>query len=244
MKPGFTDPIDVAIKFSLMRRPRTEQRQCYKFSYATFFSRGSRRGCEDRDDAIALAHLPGTVNNPVTGSGFINIKTAEIRALGISVLPPSAVFDGVISINAALTDVGSNGSSGPYSFQSVIMHEINESWAWVPIWRTGFFADPAPEDLFRYDSNGLVVTQPTRASRRSFSIDGSTQLAEFNNQTSGGDWGTGEAILLLASTEGSGRLCDTGRKPCKYGRVASLTWLAMTWVAPEPGTIFFSGAAC
>ncbi|MDF2435330.1 MAG: hypothetical protein JWP44_4961, partial [Mucilaginibacter sp.] len=53
---------------------------------------------------------------------------------------------------------------------------------------TGFFADPAPEDLYRYDNTG-VRNYTTAGDNAFFSIDGTTDLARFNNVNNGGDYG-------------------------------------------------------
>jgi hypothetical protein len=243
----FTDPIDVAIKFSLMTTGLGQSSaSVYKFSYSTFRA-ALGADAKTADDATALAHLPNTVNNPVTGSGFIDIKTAEIRALGISgSFPPSGGFDGVISINAALTDVGGNGASGPYSFQAVLMHEINEVLGLgSDLGGTGFFSDPAPEDLFRYDSNGLRSYTTNTSAMSFFSIDGNTQLAEFNNQTSGADWGDWRSNPLPPGVQPKVQdaFATPGASPVNTVEWRALDVVGYDLVAPEPGTIFFSGTA-
>jgi hypothetical protein len=126
----------------------------------------------------ALAGLPTGADNPVTGSTAIDVKPAELRALGYTGVPPGGEFDGTITLNTALTNPGSPGTSLNSSLMAVAEHEIDK----VPGLGsddsgTGFFADPAPEDLFRYDSFGDRSYTTNPLAQACFSINGSTLLA-------------------------------------------------------------------
>lgn len=142
------------------------------------------------EDAIALANLPGGSTNPVTGSEFVSLKTANIRALsidGFGSVPPGS-FDGQVSINTHITDVGSPGTSGQYSLVATLEHEIDE----VLGLGSGLdfdLSDPLPEDLYRYASD-QTRSYTTDGDDAYFSLDGITHLARFNQDSDGdfGDW--------------------------------------------------------
>jgi hypothetical protein len=189
---AFSDPITVTIMFNEMSTGLGQSNTTlYKIAYQTFINALIADG-KSASDAVALGLLPSSANNPVTGSTNINIKTADIRALGIAgSFPPIGGFDGVIGLNTHITDVGSPGTTGQYSLLATVEHEIDEvlglgsDLGQAP----GFFNDPAVEDLFRYNSTGgrSYTTNPSALAY--FSIDGTTLLAQFDNQNDGGDWG-------------------------------------------------------
>src|SRR5439155_7469603 len=116
----------------------------------------------------------------------------NIRAMGIAgSFPPSSGFDGVISVNTALTDV----DGGAFSMLAVVEHEIDEVLGLgsdLPS-STAFFTDPAPEDLFRYASAANVRSYSTNTCTAPpsafFSIDGTAHVNEFNNCDNGADYG-------------------------------------------------------
>jgi hypothetical protein len=191
--------------------------------------------------------LPNSSTNPVTESTFINLKTANIRALGIAgSYPGNNGFDGVISVNAGITDVGSNGSFGSYSFRSVVMHEINEVLGLgSDLGGSGFFVDPAPEDLFRYDVNGNRSYTTNTSARSFFSIDGTTRLAEFNNQDGSADWGDWRSnpLLLGVQPKVQDAFATPGASPVNTVEWRALDVIGYDLVAPEPGTIVIGAAA-
>ena len=132
-----------------------------------------------------MALLPSVSTNPVNGSLNINVKSANLRAVGINLDPGQ---DGTISLNTTITSPGSPGSTGAYSLLPVIEHEIDEvlglgsSLPSVPL-GTIF-----PEDLYRYAAvNTRSFT--TANTFAFFSINASTFFAQFDNQNDGGDFG-------------------------------------------------------
>jgi hypothetical protein len=71
-----------------------------------------------------------------------------------------------------------------------VEHEINEVLGLgSDLPGGGFFSDPAPEDLFRYDSLGNRSFTTNPSAKAFFSIDGMNDLAQFDNQNDGGDFG-------------------------------------------------------
>ncbi len=186
----FTDPINVTIKFQEMTSGLGSSNWWYyDIPYQQFINALSADKTT-ADDITALAHLPTGANNPVTGSMNINIKTANARALGIGLFPPSGNSDGVIGLNTHITDIGSPGTTGQYSLLSTTEHEIDEVLGLGSALSGLAGGNPLPEDLFRYTVGGSrsFVTSGDNAY---FSIDGgATDLVRFNQgNNAGGDYG-------------------------------------------------------
>jgi hypothetical protein len=89
----------------------------------------------------------------------------------------------------AHTGIGSPGSSGQFSLFATVEHEIDEvlglGWSLpaVP------FGTIFPEDLFRYDATGHRSFTTSSTAQAFFSINTTTDLAQFDNQNDGGDFG-------------------------------------------------------
>ena len=191
----FTDPVNVTITFSEMTGGLGQSNKyLYKVSYQTFIN-ALTTDATSANDATALAHLPHGSMNPVNNSTFINLDTANLRALPFPGSFPSGFADGAdghVGLNTHKTDIGSPDTTGQYSLFAVTEHEINEVLGLGSDLNGGtnsFFNDPAPEDLFRYDSGG-VHTFTTGGDNAYFSIDGTNDLARFNQDSRGdyGDW--------------------------------------------------------
>jgi hypothetical protein len=187
----FTDPIAVSITFQEMTSGLGQSTSAYfNIPYTIFYNHLASDATGM--DSTALAHLPGGPSNPVNGSNDINVKTADLRAVGInglnSGLPGGA--DGIIGLNTHITDIGSPGTSGQYSLFATAEHEIDEVLglgSGLPL--TLANGDPLPEDLFRYNSSGLRSYTTTSSALAYLSIDGTNLLAQFDNQGDGGDYG-------------------------------------------------------
>ena len=179
------------------------------------------------------------------------MKTAELRALGYTGVAPVGGFDGTITLNTALTNPGSPGSSLNYNLMSVAEHEIDEVLGLgSDDSGTGFFADPAPEDLFRYDSSGNRSYTTNPLAQAYFSINGSTLLAQFDNQGDGGDWGDWQSNPLPAGVAAKVQdaYATPGSNPFLSLNSPEVTALDaegynLVSPAPEPGTIFLSLSA-
>src|SRR5262249_21762702 len=142
------------------------------------------------NDIVALAHLPASSLNPVTGSSSISVKTANLRAIGLpgsSGLPGGV--DGIISLNTSIMNL-SRSSNNPSKFDlmAVAAHEIDEVLGLASALPNPSSNSPLPEDLFRFNSTGQR-SFTVSGDDAYFSIDsGATLLARFN-QTSGADYG-------------------------------------------------------
>jgi hypothetical protein len=144
----------------------------------------------------SLGAAPGVASgNPVNGTPFIWVTSAEGRNLGFST--PAGVpggggtYDSVIGLNTSITSPPNSGSSY-YGLQSVANHEIDEA---LGIGGTGStLGDPYPFttgvgdlDLYRYSANG-IRSYSTSAASSYFSIDGGKTVLTYFNQTSGADY--------------------------------------------------------
>jgi hypothetical protein len=182
----FTDPITVTITFKkdLSISLGQSLTTYYNLPYATFIN-ALRADAKTVDDLNAIALLPSASANPVNGSSTINVKSANLKAVGIVVNP---MLDGTVSVNTSITSPGSSGSTLQYSLLNVVAHEIDEvlglgsSLPNVP--QTTIF----PQDLFRYNQLGARSFTVNNA-LAFFSINASTALAQFDNQNDGGDFG-------------------------------------------------------
>lgn len=187
---SFSDPINVKIKFSEMAGGLGQSTTgFFNIPYATFLT-ALTTDSTSADDATALSHLGLGPTNPVNNAPSINVKTANLRAVG---LPGSGfldgVFDGEIGLNTHITDIGSPGTSGQYSLLATTEHEIDEVLGLGSSLRFVPFGTIFPEDLYRYDAAGNRSFTTSGSAHAFFSIDGMTDLAQFDNQNDGGDFG-------------------------------------------------------
>jgi hypothetical protein len=189
----FTNPITVSIKFQEGGGLGASSSWVFQPTYQHYINRLIAHSSGDATDTTALANLPHGAVEPVTGGSVVNVRAANLRALGATLSTPDGL-DGTITVNTSLTDVGSPGTTGQYGLLSVVEHEIDEVLGLgSDVGGTGFFAVPAAEDLFRYDAAGNRSYTPNsdcaKAPAAYFSLDGSTRLAQFHNCSDGADYG-------------------------------------------------------
>jgi len=191
----FSDPITVTIKFQEMTTGLGHSSWWYyEIPYRQFYT-NLLADAKSSNDSIALAHLPASANNPVTGTNTIRVKTANLRAIGISGMNSGLEggVDGIIGLNTAIMNLSRPPANlSKYDLMAVAEHEINEVLGLASA--LPGVTPPLPEDLFRYDSSGSR-TFTTSGDNARFSIDGTTFLARFNQNSSGdyGDWWTAGA---------------------------------------------------
>ncbi len=190
----FSNPITVNITFAETHKQGVVGEtsfQPFAVPYAIFRAKLAGSATSTADE-IALANLPDTQGNPVPGATDMILKPALIKALGITgiVLPPS---DATISLNTGITDVG-NPAGGTYSLLAAVQHEIDEALGLGSTLGLNLAAplngtETSPEDLYRYDSDGNR-SFTTSGDDAFFSIDGKTDLVQFNQNQNGdyGDW--------------------------------------------------------
>jgi hypothetical protein len=185
----FSDPITVNITFQKGGGLGGSATYFGNLSYATFLA-ALKADAKTVDDATAVGLLPNVATNPVNGNATINVKTANLRAVGIAAAVAS---DGTVSVNTAITSPGSPGSTLQYSLLTVVEHEIDEVLGLGSSLPDVYSGTIFPEDLYRY-SGPNARTFTSTDSRVSlvgafFSINATTPLAEFDNQNDGGDFG-------------------------------------------------------
>lgn len=235
----FRDPITVNITFANMTSGLGQSAfNLYDVGYSTYRAALSTDSTS-ADDTTALAHLANTANNPVTNNTEMLIKSATQKALGL-LAGNAAGSDGTISLNTSIMNinrvVAQNGSF--YDLQAVAMHEIDEILGLGSTLGLGvpspFDTYPSPEDLFRYNGSGARSYTTSSSATAFFSIDGTTNLAQFN-QSSGGDYGDWV-------TSGGPKVQDAfgtpGSQPNLGVEIRALDVIGYTLASPEPATWF------
>jgi len=191
----FSDPITVTIKFQETTTGLgLSSWWYYEIPYRQYYT-NLLADAKSSDDAIALAHLPAGANNPVTGTTTIWVKTANLRAIGITGMNSGLAggVDGIISLNIAIMNLSRPPASpSKYDLMAVVEHEIDEVLGLASALPS--VTTPLPEDLFRYQSRGNR-SFTTSGDNARFSINGTTFLARFNQNSAGdyGDWWTAGA---------------------------------------------------
>jgi hypothetical protein len=189
----FSDPITVTINFAKGEGLGSSSTYFANVTYASFLA-ALKADAKGNDDATAVSFLPNVSGNPVNGNVMINVKTANLRAVGISAFPPAGQPDGFITLNTAITNPGSPGSTLTYNLLPVVMHEIDEVLGLGSALPSPPNGTIFPEDLYRY-SNVNARSFTTTDSRIShvptwFSFDAFAHVwAQFDNQNDGGDFG-------------------------------------------------------
>jgi hypothetical protein len=192
---NFSDPITVTITFQEMGGGLGLSSTYFaSFSYSSYITAlGSH--ATTADDSTALAHLPNSGSNPVNANANVYLSLPLARALGYSnVNPPPGATDGTISLNTSIMNLSvSTNNPSRFSLYATVCHEIDEVLGLSsalngltngaptptgPIW---------PEDLFRYDSLGNRSFTTSVSAASYFSINGTTDLAQYN-QHQGGDF--------------------------------------------------------
>lgn len=192
---SFSDPVTVHITFYEMTNGLGLSSGVYYqgVSYSSYRSALVAHATTP-DDTTALAYLPSVANNPVNGNSTVNLKYALARALGYTANPPAGQPDGKVNLNTSIMNL-SEASSDPSKFSlfGTVSHEIDEVLGFSSALNGLANGAPAPtgaifpEDLFRYDQTGARSFTTDSNAASYFSLDGTTDLARFN-QYEGGDF--------------------------------------------------------
>jgi hypothetical protein len=235
----FSDPIIVSIKFTTGGGLGASSSWYATLPYGTFLG-ALKGGAKTGDDATATSLLPSVATNPVNGQPTINVKSANLRAIGIATGPTPDGFDGTISVNTAITSPGSPGSSGTFSLLPVVLHEIDEVLGLgssLPLVLQGTIF---PEDLYRYSAVNTRTFTATD-SRTSgvfayFSIDAKTALAEFDNQNDGGDFGDWQShpLRVGVSPKVQDAFATAGASPAMSVELSALDVIGYDRVTAAP----------
>ena len=191
---SISDPITVSIRFTEMTNGLGRSQWGYDIvAYSDYLAALKSHATSSYDQA-ALAHLPDGTNNPVNGSGLVNVQLANARALGLTGDGAPGDVDGTVLLNTAQMNLDrSNIDPGKWDLMAVASHEIDEVLGFgsalngLPNGAAAPTGDIWPEDLFRYDQNGNRSLDTALATQAYFSLDGTTRLARFN-QVGGDDF--------------------------------------------------------
>ncbi len=263
----YSSPIDVPIYFQEGGGLGSSNFFYYEATYQTFYDQLVATGANSAAIAGLTAHGGNSSVNPVTGTSLIDVKSANLRALGYNApagcVPTgsagamtctsgggSSAVDGIISLNTSITYPPNLNNGSNYALLSVVEHEIDEilglgsslpgisaSSGTV----NGLAGNPAPEDLFRYSAGGsrIFSVNCAAATQAFFSYNGTTDLAQFNNACNGADFGDW-------ATGGAAQVQDAyatpGSQPA-YGsnEIAALSAIGYTLdPTPEPATWLLS----
>jgi hypothetical protein len=237
----FSDPINVHIAFQEGGGLGASSTSFDNLSYATYRTE-LIADAKTADDVTAIATLPTLAQYNTlfpSAGGNINVKTANLRAVGINA---NVSMDGTITLNTSLTTPGSAGTSGTYFLQVVAEHEIDEVLGLGSSLPDIQFGAPSPEDLFRYDSTGARSFTTTATANAFFSIDGTTDLAQFDNQNDGGDFGDWQSNPLPFGVQPKVQdaFATPGADPALSVELRALDVIGYDRVipppVPEPGT--------
>jgi hypothetical protein len=247
----FSNPITVSIDFTEMSSGLSDNtKPLDSISYSAFYSAYSTNAADNNDPAaqtaLASGVVPNQTTNPVTGSDFMYASTANLLALGIPCggCTLSGGYDGIVSINATVTNPGSSGSDLEYYLTPPVEHEIDEvlglGSSLDQTYQTEY---PSVEDLFRYASNGTRSYTTAPSALAYFSINGTTDLAQFDNQNDGGDWGDWQSNPLptgvLPAVQDA--FATPGADPSLGVEITALEAVGYDLAAPEPGTMGLLG---
>jgi len=231
---SFTDPITVNITFQEGGGLGSSSSFFSTVTYASYLA-ALTTDHKTADDTTALAHLPTAAQYlSFFGTANINVKTADLRAVGIIVAPPS---DGTITLNTSVMNLDRTGPQNPakYDLMAVAMHEIDEVLGLGSALPTPIPSSPFPfaEDLFRYSAGGRSYTA-TSGALAFFSIDGTNLLAQFHNTNDGadyGDWETGAGPVRVQDAFGT-----PGSQPNLGVELRALDVIGFDSAVPEPAT--------
>lgn len=187
----YSDPVTVTINFKNVKSGLGSSLTNYFTASFTDYRAALVAHASTAQDKQALAQIPSGANNPVNGDPKITLATALARALGFDANPPSGAQDSSISLNMnSMNILASDNDPKKYSLSATASHEIDEALGFGSQLDNGTSGPIYPEDLFRFDKSGARNFTTDKNASSYFSIDGTTQLAQFNQDKSGdfGDW--------------------------------------------------------
>ena len=192
------------------------------------------------DDATALAFLPSSGNNPVNGNSQVTVKLPLARALGFDAPPPAGQPDATVYLNTSIMNLSSTVTDpNKFSLFSTVSHEMNEALGFGSALNGLVNGDPEPtgpvfpEDLFRYDGSGDRSLTTDLNATSFFSLDGTTDLAEFNQNDNGdfGDWYSGAGTTVIPQVQDAFLL--NGANPVLGVELRGLDVIGFTRVIPS-----------
>src|SRR5205085_989323 len=134
--------------------------------------------------------------DPGTTFNNVDLSLPNARALGFSA-DNGGFPDGTIGLNTSICNLdASQTNPAKFSLFAVVCHEIDEVLGTVS--DVGSTTSLTPVDLFRYNSGGRSFTTST-SEVCFFSLDGTTNLAQYNQDGAGdyGDWISPVALVQV-----------------------------------------------
>jgi len=187
---AFSDPITVNVTFQEMSGGLSSSSWNYYYIPYTQLRSDLAAGASTSNDVTAVAHLPNTFTDPVLGSTMVMVNTANMKALDN--IYNDMNQDGTVFLNTSLMNLDrSSIDPSKYDLASCVAHELDE------VLGLGSSLNPyvpatniRTEDLFRYDGSGNRSFTNSSAVQSYFSIDGTTNIVQFNQNSAGdyGDW--------------------------------------------------------
>lgn len=188
---NYSDPVTVAITFQNVKGGLgASQTNFINVNYADYRAALAAHATTAIDNT-ALAHLPNAANNPVNGDAGITLATSLARALGFNGDPGAGQPDSTVSLNVTDMNITAGVTDqSKYSLFATVSHEIDEALGFGSQLDSGTSGPVYPEDLYRYDNAGNRSFTRSANASSFFSVDGTTLLAQFNQDKTGdfGDW--------------------------------------------------------
>lgn len=220
---SFNDSVTVNIKYHNVPTGFANSGWSYSIlSYSSYIT-ALKSHATTPYDAQAIALLPTTSTNPITGTSQINVQFANARALGLLGGPSPGQIDGDVYLNMSVMNLTrTNANPSKWDMMSVAMHETDEVLGFASALNglTNNAPTPTgniwPMDLFRYSAtNGVRSFNTSSNTAAYFSLDGTNHLVRFN-QLGGGDfsdwygWVSGVVPQVQDSATVSGSQADLG----------------------------------
>lgn len=191
----FSNPITVDINFGVLPEEsnfvsESEWSSWGNLSYSQFTAALTAGSSGDATDTEALANLPAAAP-----TSTLALKPANMAALGLP-LAPGPVTGNSVLVNLAATPVGGCDTTVYYCYnmEMAVEHEIDEVLGLGSGAGGNYdFGNALPEDLFRYNAAGQLSFYANGGAGDTgaayFSLNGSTDLAQFHNVNDGYDFG-------------------------------------------------------
>ncbi len=244
----FNDNVNVSIKF-VSSGTGLGSSSTYSFGvgYQTYYNALVADG-SSAADATALARLlldGAGANNPVNNTATISQGRAGLAAVGINIDTSGIAnyVDGEIDLNLGIMNLDRiTTNPAKYDLKAVLQHEVDEVMGTIS--NVGS-ANPRPVDLFRYNAAG-ARTFTTAGDNAYFSINGTTQLARYN-QSSGGDYGDWWSAFGGNTPQVQDAFSTPGASPNLGVEITLLDVIGWTRTSqnavPEPGSLALVGIA-
>ena len=240
----FTDDLSVLIKFvSVNDGLGASSTFISDIGYASFRAKLAARATT-ADDATALGHLPVGPNSPVNRIATLTLSLPHLRLLGVDASPDPGQPDSTVSLNLPIMNIGrTNIDPEKYDLRATVYHEVNEVLGLSYALDGLSNGDPAPTDaiqvmdLFRYDASGRRSFDTKATTKAYFSIDGTTDLVQFNQDDQGDfhDWADSSVARVQDAFGGPGTFQDQA--------VAELTALDVIGYTQALPSVVASGGA-